>query len=299
MIPHILKSTSISLFIGGKAYVADRSIPEWDALVVAINAGDEAGALAIIDKPKSIGDRLIATGVDGIEITENAVYHNGRMLTNYAASRLLEMKSIGLDIGPIAAFIGRLLQNPSHRAVTELFKFLEKSDMPITADGYFLAYKVVRSNFKDRHSGTVDNTPGVEIPRMERHEVDDNPNNTCSYGYHVCSQDYIQHFYCRGDHLLLCKVDPADVVAVPVDYDATKMRVAFYEVLKEIEAPLEWQSRVVDPTGDSDYDYDADAIDDDDYFDAYEDVEIKVDGVTVQGSQGTLKNLLGRLFKRS
>lgn len=308
-IPHILKGgNTLSIFIGAKSYVADRSIPEWDRLIEALNAGDEAAVIAIVDKPKDIGDRLAAKGVAGIEVTENAVYYNGKPLTNLAASRLLEMRSLGLNIEPITNFLARLMLNPSFRAVNELFGFLEASDMPITEDGYFLAYRIVRNNFRDKHTGSIDNTPGVEIPRMERHEVDDNPNHTCSRGYHVCSKGYISFFrsVAGGDRLLLCKVDPADVVAVPVDYNNSKMRVAHYEVLKEIGDAPEWQSRIVDATGDAEYAYDDDELNDyldddefNDYLDDDEEEEITIDGVRVEGRAGTLKSLLGRLFKRS
>jgi hypothetical protein len=49
----------------------------------------------------------------------------------------------------------------------------------------------------------------------------------------------MQHYGSSGttdqdDVIMICKVNPKDVVSVPVDYDNAKMRVASYEVVGEI-----------------------------------------------------------------
>jgi len=99
-----------------------------------------------------------------------------------------------------------------------------------------LAYKVVRSNFMDKHSGRFDNSPGktVEMPRAK---VDDNDNNTCSSGLHACSKDYVK-FFSNGssDKLVVVKIAPEDVVSIPTDYNNTKLRCCKYLVVSEITA---------------------------------------------------------------
>ena len=80
---------------------------------------------------------------------------------------------------------------------------------------------------------------------MPRQAVDDNPNNTCSHGLHVCSYEYLKNF--TGERLVVCKVNPRDVVSIPTDYNHTKMRVCRYEVIQEI--PLDstdWADRYPD-----------------------------------------------------
>jgi hypothetical protein len=79
------------------------------------------------------------------------------------------------------------MENPSYRAVNELYGFLEKNRLPITPDGHFLAYKKVRDDYKDIHSGTMDNSVG-KIVEMERNQVNDDKNQTCSSGLHFCSE---------------------------------------------------------------------------------------------------------------
>jgi hypothetical protein len=120
-----------------------------------------------------------------------------------------------------------------------LFKFLEHNGHPITTEGNFIAYRAVRSDFKDKHTGTIDNSIGsvVFIPRSQ---VDDNPNNTCSHGLHVATLSYAQgQFATAGDVVLDVEVDPSDVVAVPTDYNGTKMRVCRFKVVAQTQGLIE------------------------------------------------------------
>ena len=124
-----------------------------------------------------------------------------------------------------------------------LYKFLEHNGHPITTEGNFIAYKAVRSNFLDIHTGKFDNSVG-NIVSMERSQVDDNPENTCSSGLHVATLGYAQSFGGYDSILIDVEIDPADVVSVPKDYDGTKMRTCKYKVVavntakRIIESPL-------------------------------------------------------------
>jgi hypothetical protein len=124
-----------------------------------------------------------------------------------------------------------MMQNPSHRSVNELYGFLENNNLPITSDGHFLAYKRVRDDYRDVHSGTMDNSVG-QVVTMSRNEVDDNANNTCSSGLHFCSQEYLASF--GGDRTVIVKINPADVVSIPTDYNNSKGRACRYLVVGEV-----------------------------------------------------------------
>ena len=141
----------------------------------------------------------------------------------------------GFDITPLTNFIDNVMVNPSKRAVDELYGFLEYGNLPLTPDGCFLAYKVVGSNYyKDKHSGTFDNHIGSTC-RMVRNHVDDNKEQTCSTGLHFCSREYAENFfYSYNDHMMVIKINPRDVVSIPVDYNNTKGRCCLYEVVGEI-----------------------------------------------------------------
>jgi hypothetical protein len=150
---------------------------------------------------------------------------------NALTSRKIAMLQEGFPIEPMVAFMENLYANPSKRAVTELYGFLEKNNLPITPDGHFLAYKKVRHNFLDVHSGTMDNSPGT-IVEMERNQVDDNKDQTCSTGLHFCGMSYLSCF--GGDRTVIVKINPADVVSIPSDYNEAKGRACRYEVIGEL-----------------------------------------------------------------
>jgi hypothetical protein len=111
---------------------------------------------------------------------------------------------------------------------------LEKNSLPITPDGCFLAYKKVRNDYLDIHSGTMNNSVG-QVVSMERNEVDDDKDRTCSAGLHFCSQDYLPHFGNGYDNrVVILKINPRDVVSIPSDYNNAKGRACRYEVVGEI-----------------------------------------------------------------
>ena len=145
---------------------------------------------------------------------------------------MLDMFREGFSVTPLVLFLENLMQNPSNRSVTELYRFLERSNMPITPDGHFLAFKKVRDDYKDVHSGTFDNSVG-QVVSMERNQVDDDKDRTCSNGLHFCSEDYLANF--SGERIMILKINPRDVVSIPSDYGDTKGRCCLYEVIGELE----------------------------------------------------------------
>jgi hypothetical protein len=138
----------------------------------------------------------------------------------------------GFAIAPLEQFIDNLMENPSKRAVDELYGFLEKNTLPITDDGCFLAYKKVKADYKDVYSGTIDNSVGQNVS-MPRNKVNDDANQTCSDGLHFCSIDYLKHF--GGERIVILKINPRDVVSIPVDYNNAKGRCCAYYVIGEVE----------------------------------------------------------------
>ncbi len=121
----------------------------------------------------------------------------------------------------------------------ELYLFLEAANLPITDDGCFMAYKAVRGDFRDKHSGKFDNSPGV-THQMPREHVDDDRERTCSYGFHAAAYEYARNFLgAGGDKLVAVKINPADVVSVPSDYNNQKLRCCKYSVMFEIPGAID------------------------------------------------------------
>jgi hypothetical protein len=231
MIPFILKSNSLSMFPQGRdPVVIDSSHINFAAVVEALKAGDYEGAL---EQASVKGFVEKATG-GNVAVTETSVTYKGNELTGYLVNKLILFFCEGLPVEHYCKFLDNLMANPSMTSRRELFLFLEAADLPVTEDGCFLAYKTVRSDFKDKHSGKFDNSPG-QILSMPRQDVDDDRNATCSYGFHAAAYEYAKNFMgSSGDRMVAVKINPADVVSVPSDYANQKLRTCRYEVVFEV-----------------------------------------------------------------
>jgi len=97
--------------------------------------------------------------------------------------------------------------------------------LPVTDNGNFLAYKAVRADYTDKHTGKFLNTID-SVLEMPRNKVDDNKENGCSYGFHAGSVDYAKDFMDRDGHLMLVEINPADVVSIPTDCQFQKFVLA-------------------------------------------------------------------------
>ena len=174
---------------------------------------------------------MLNYGAGNVSIQGEKLFWKNEELNGALAVRMVTMLQEGFDVTPFVLFMENLYQNPSKRAVDELYGFLEKNSLPLTPDGHFLAYKKVRDDFLDCHTGTMDNSVG-KVVEMERNRVDDNKDNTCSTGLHFCGMSYLSSF--SGARTVIVKVNPADVVSIPSDYNGAKGRACRYEVIGEL-----------------------------------------------------------------
>jgi hypothetical protein len=80
--------------------------------------------------------------------------------------------------------------------------------------------------YTDMHSRTMRIVLGEPV-RQDRKECDADFRRDCSNGLHVGATKYVEGFASGSSKILVCYVNPANVVAVP-DYDHSKMRVCEY-----------------------------------------------------------------------
>lgn len=221
---------SFSFIIDGEAFTVSDNQANFKAVMDAREQKDLDALLEAL-KPITVVERA-AGALGKVRLEHDRIYAGDRELRGVIIDRIMEFKREGIDFQYLLNFLDRLQNNPSKTAIEELYLFLEssKTPMPITEDGYFLAYKKVKPNFKDIHSGRVDYSIG-KVVEMPRNQVDDNRNNTCSAGLHFCSLDYLKNFGSSNDPIIIVKIDPADVVSIPSDYRNTKGRTWRMEVL--------------------------------------------------------------------
>ena len=217
-----------------KVYNIDSSHPNWQTVLDKLDAEDYEGLEELLSVKKAVE---VYTSSSGIEVDDIGVKYNGNYIDNYLTTKILEFMKAKLPVKPLLNFLSKVLQNPSRRAVQELYKFLEHGQMPLTPTGNFLAYKSVREDYKDWYSNKFLNTIGSEHT-MARNDVCDDPDLGCSYGFHVGTLAYATEFNQGSNRLVVVEVDPSDVVSVPHDCQNQKLRTAKYKVVGEFEKPL-------------------------------------------------------------
>jgi hypothetical protein len=237
--PYIVTDRGVTVYYKSKPVSIDIGEPEYMAVLDVLRRASQPDTCDteleahLETKLSRLAKRIADYDIGGLTIIDDLVYFNKRPLNGLLANRLLKMHEENFDLLPLQNFLQRLDRNPSYRAVQGLYDFLDASEMAITPDGCFLAYKAIRADWRDIHSGKFDNSIGrtVSIPR---NQVDENPDVTCSSGLHVCSFSYLPSFAHDNGHVVMVKIDPADVVAVPRDYNNAKMRVCSYQVVAEV-----------------------------------------------------------------
>ena len=222
-------SKFLSVTIGAETYNASGDHPQFMEIIGLLREEKYDEAMEMLNIKRGLeryisGDLIIEGGT---------LKYKDLIIDSGLTRRIVEKMQNGEPFEPLVAFFENLMANPSRRAVYQLYDFLEHNDIEITDDGHFIAWKRVNSNFKDMYTGKFDNSPGTVV-KVNRFQVDENPNVTCSHGLHVAAKSYIPHYGGGSGKVIACKVNPADVVAIPTDYNNAKMRCAGYEVLYEV-----------------------------------------------------------------
>ena len=140
---------------------------------------------------------------------------------------LQEKGVVDSEINRIKPFLENMFKNPFIDAVHEIYDYCKAMDFEITDDGYFLAYKKVRKDLgsifdKGKTKHKIGEYTEVKMYDTER-------TNVCSKGLHFCSKSYLQYY--PGEVIIIVKVNPMDVVSIPVDYNFAKGRCRKYLVV--------------------------------------------------------------------
>lgn len=208
----------------------------WDALYLAMNPGEN----------------FVVTYQKGnVQIVNGEVLYKKQPIHNTLTQRILASMETGTPCDFLFLFMDKLMLNPSEASRNECYDFLENQHIAITAEGNFIAYKGLRSDYYSIHAGrarvlngTVDasgrifNGIGEEI-EVCREDVDDDRRNECSNGLHAGTYEYADGFRSKPDgKLVLVEINPKDVVSVPKDYNCGKLRANAYKVLCACEGPI-------------------------------------------------------------
>lgn len=236
--PYVFTGDAILVYIGNKPHPVPGEHPQFGAIKTALTDPSTTpdDLLSLIDLRHQLTKKINWTSSEmgRVKVGLDGVIFDGEPVHGHLVDRMMQIFQAGLDIVPWCRFMENLYDNPSKTAVDELYLWLEKSNMPITERGTFLAYKKVRDDYLSYYDGKTANVIGTEVS-MPRNKVDDNRHVTCSHGLHFCSWDYLPNYYGGTGRVVVVEINPADVVSIPSDYNNAKGRAWKYLVVGEVE----------------------------------------------------------------
>lgn len=235
---------------GTHTKIVDSSHPNWAQVFTTYQEKRYDDIIPLLSVQSAIQSKFRGR----FTVENSRVYFNGTEVGGYLVDRILFfMRFLPEQAERLIKFAENLYANPSPKVIEQLYKFLEHKNMPITDDGYFLAYKGVRADYYSITAGNIRVTRGIvkegriwngvgTVVECEREDVCGDTQVGCASGLHVGSWEYANGF--RGTDetsrgkLVIVKVNPKNVVSVPDDCNCQKVRTSAYEVVAEEDMRL-------------------------------------------------------------
>lgn len=232
MIPFTITPNAITCVVDGKHYQLDKTHINFLKVrnLLLEELPDEYKAIAQLRDLVDVRAFIAKVSTGRVQVSGNEVQFDGKPVHGHIAERLLIMLRQGKNPRPLMRFLERLSTAPIKEVADQFLRWLERSNMPLTTDGCFVAYKYVDSDLKDNYTHRIDNSPGALIPRIEANRINTNRNVDCAAsGYHFCSFGYLANH----KPVMLLKIAPEDVCSFPTS-EVAKGRCLFYEIINRI-----------------------------------------------------------------
>ena len=246
---HIITDDGVNGFAFGKPFAASVDHPNYAAIIQAIKANNYAPIPDLVNQSKAMQARVTMECISDrvkIDAAAGVILYDGYEIHNTLVNHIFRSLADGFDINPTVLLLEHMLENPSKQTIERMFDWFEAGNMPITEDGYFIAFKRVRNDWTSFYDSKTMHEIGKETS-FPRYLCDDNNHNTCSAGLHFCSQGYLPS-YCGGEgRVLVLKIHPKDVVAIPFEYGTHKGRACNYLVLAELQEDMREQVETANP----------------------------------------------------
>jgi hypothetical protein len=235
------EASSVTAFIGAESMVATSDHPSFKDIIAKLEGGESDPdivrglfdvGVGIVTKFNSLSDR--------VSVANGKLFLDGDVMDGALAQAILRFHAAGTgDFAPLVAFLEKIAANPNEHSREHLFRWLRDKHIGICPDGDFIAYKGLQRTEESSTSGTA-YVNGVKVTgripnkvdtviTMPRSEVTFDPRNGCSTGLHAGNWRYARNF---AVIVSIVKINPRDVVSVPVDSSDEKLRVCRYKVIK-------------------------------------------------------------------
>lgn len=231
--------------------VASEDHPNIEALIDAVTSdSDPQRILDLFDVQSHVASAFEEVS-ERVAIQNGIILFDGQPVSNTLTRTVLRFYRRGENFMPLVRFFEKIMTNLDSHVRDQLYDWISDRNLTISDDGDFIGYKGVRRSDDGQYysintgpaivnghpvQGAVANNPGSTV-EINRGLVDTRSDIGCSSGLHVGTWDYASTFG-RG-YVLTTKVNPRDVISVPTDCNAQKMRVCRYQVLEITEQQLE------------------------------------------------------------
>lgn len=230
----------ITVFLPGNLLPpVDATHPNYDLIKAKALSGDDEGMVELFDISAALNKHLAPLS-DRVVVRNGAVFWDDDEVTGPLASHVVRLVRDNRleDAQAVVNFWENISQNPNPDSRENLLDWLQAEAFSITKDGLIIGYKGLNEDATTVHhggayvngewvNGAVPHSEGAVIS-MPRSKVQHDPSVGCSHGLHVGTHGYASSF---GRSTWLVHVHPRDVVSVPYECGAAKMRTCRYKVV--------------------------------------------------------------------
>jgi hypothetical protein len=295
---------NLTVFHNGEMYPANSDHPNFDQIVEGLVKNDES-IIGLFDVAQTAADKFERL-TERVTTANGRLYLDGVEIHNTLSEQVVRVLKEGGDVKPLLHFFENVLANENEHSREQLYTWLKDRPFTITPDGLIVGYKGVQSDgnggFQSLYSGKaiVDGKVHIgQIPNykgalveMPRDEVNHDPSQGCHTGLHVGTYDFAKSYSYNGA-LLEVHVNPRDVVSVPTDSNAAKMRVCRYLVVNTIDAP---HTTAVTPRNEEEDPFN-DNWGDNEGDDLFEEEEIEEEDEHEEETEATWDDLIDQTFE--
>lgn len=234
---------NITVDVNGEWHTADDSHPYFDEIVERAFEEDPS-VVELFDISKRVSEKFEHLS-ERVSVANGEIYFDGEAVDNSLTRTVIRFLNRGENFMPLVNFFEKIMTNPNKHSRDQLYDWLNDRDFTLLANGDFIAYKGVSTDLRSinsgyavvngqPHNGRIPNEVGAVV-EMPRGSVQADSGIGCSIGLHAGTWEYASRFG-RGQTLKV-GVNPRDVVSVPTDCSAQKLRTCRYRVLEAVEAP--------------------------------------------------------------
>ena len=239
----VITHSEISCYTGSKKIgsVTRDNLPIYLQIRTLIEAGKKEEALKLFPKPVSkIKPLKLPKGFTMSAKTKKLSYNRHVWPKMYELAQTVADDANWNAYFPKFLLKLRDLKKADRDMLTE-FLLQNKDAIAFDKDGNLLTWKRVNTDLTSLHKNadgsSFYNTIGKKSS-MPRESVVRNPHEHCAPGLHVCSFRYLEQWGVEDNTvLLLCKVQPKDIVSVPLDCRLAKLRVCAYTPIAKMDDP--------------------------------------------------------------